>query len=340
MRRAIIVVLVCLLLIAGIIGVVFWGMIGSWENAPMKGKGATVAVMIPKGAGPQKVAELLEEHEVVGSAGWFYRYVRYYKRAAGQLKAGELAFRDDMSPKEVLEVLTHGTPITHKITVPEGLRIDEIAALFAAQDLADAEEFKKLAWDKNFAAELGVPGASLEGFLYPETYHFRKDTPTKKVLGTMVESYRKVYNDEFRKRAKELGLSELEVVTLASIVEKETGAPQERAHIAGVFHNRLQQNWRMDTDPTVIYAVLLKRGSFDGNLTREDLEIESPYNTYRNKGLPPGPICSPGKAAIEAALWPEKTKHMFFVSKNNGTHHFCQTLSCHERAVQRYQGGG
>ena len=134
-------------------------------------------------------------------------------------------------------------------------------------------------------------------------------------------------------------MSELEVITLASIVEKETGAAHERALIAGVFHNRLRKNWRLDTDPTVIYAVLLIRGSFSGNLTWEDLKIDHPYNTRKHKGLPPGPICSPGKDAINAVLHPEKTRHMFFVSKNDGTHHFCPTLSCHNRAVLRYQGG-
>jgi UPF0755 protein len=327
-------------LIAGIAAGVFWGMIGSWESSAKRGKGKTVAVLIPKGAGPQKTAELLEEHGVVSSGTWFYRYVRYYKRAAGELKAGELAFRDNMTPKEVLEVLRTGTPITHKITIPEGLRLDEIARLFAERELADAKAFEQKARDPSFAASLGVPHDSLEGFLYPETYQFRKQTEVEKLLETMVQSYQKVFTDEWKERAKELGMTELEVVTLASIVEKETGAAHERPHIAGVFHNRLRKNWRLDTDPTVIYAVLLSRGQFNGNLTRDDLQIDHPYNTYRHKGLPPGPICSPGREALKAALFPMKTDHMFFVSKNDGTHHFCQSLSCHNRAVERYQGGG
>jgi UPF0755 protein len=277
---------------------------------------------------------------VISDAQSFYRYVRYYRRSAGKLKAGELAFKDNLTPDEVLKILINGTPITHKITIPEGLRIDEVAALFEQAELADAEKFKEKAWDPVFAKSLDLPGTSLEGFLHPETYHFRKETPVEKILENMVQSYRKVYSDKWQERAKEMDLSELEIVTLASIIEKETGAAHERPLIAGVFHNRLRQNWRMDTDPTVIYAVLLTRGSFSGNLTKEDLKIDHPYNTYKHKGLPPGPICNPGTEALKAALHPKKTRHMFFVSKNDGTHHFCPDYPCHLRAVARYQGGG
>jgi UPF0755 protein len=266
--------------------------------------------------------------------------LRYYKRAAGRLKAGELAFRDNMTPEEVLQVLLSGTPITHKITIAEGLRIDEVAHIFGEAELADAQAFEAKARDPVFVRSLGVPATSLEGFLYPETYHFRKQTPVEKILKTMTANYQKVFTEEWKERAESIDMTELEVLTLASIVEKETGAPRERALIAGVFHNRLKKNWRLDTDPTVIYAVLLTRGKFNGNLTREDLQIDHPYNTYRRKGLPPGPICSPGAEAIKAVLWPKKTRHMFFVSKNDGSHHFCPTLSCHNRAVERYQGGG
>ena len=340
MKKTIIVILVSLALLAGIVIGVLWIMIQSYESTSQPGSGKTIAVLIPKGAGPLKTAQVLEEHRVISDATSFYRYVRYYRRSAGKLKAGELAFKDNLTPGQVLKVLINGTPITHKITIPEGLRIDEVAMLFEAADLANAKEFEKKAWDPVFAKSLGLSGTSLEGFLHPETYHFRKQTPVEKIIENMVQSYRQVYTDEWQKQAKEMNLSELEVVTLASIIEKETGAAHERPLIGGVFHNRLRQNWRMDTDPTVIYAVLLSRGSFNGNLTLEDLKIDHPYNTYRHKGLPPGPICNPGTEAIRAALYPKKTKHMFFVSKNDGTHHFCPTLKCHYRAVARYQGGG
>jgi UPF0755 protein len=339
-KKAILVILICVVALAGIGAVVIWTMIQNYESAAHQGSGKSVAVEIPKGSGPYAVATLLAENKVIDDPAWFVRYVRYYKRAAGKLKAGELAFRDNMTPEQVLQVLLHGTPVTHKITVPEGLRLDEWARLFEEAGLADAREFETRARDKDLVKSLGLPGDSLEGFLNPETYHFRKQTPVDTILSTLVAGYKKGFTDEYRQRAKELGLSELEVVTLASIVEKETGAAQERALISGVFHNRLRENWRLDTDPTVIYAVLLSRGSFSGNLTREDLAIDHPYNTYRHKGLPPGPICSPGHEAIKAALFPKKTKNFFFVSRNDGTHHFCPTLSCHNAAVKRYQGGG
>jgi len=338
-KKAIIVILICLIALAGIAALVVWTMIQSYESSPQPGSGQQLAVEIPKGAGPQAVARVLAEHKVIDDPTTFIRYVRYYKRAAGKLKAGELAFRDNMTPEEVLKVLLDGTPITHKITIPEGLRIDEWAKIFEGAGLAGAAEFEKKARQPDFVKSLGLPGDSLEGFLFPETYHFRKQTPVETLLKTMVAGYKKAFTPEFRKRAKELNLTELEIVTLASIIEKETGAAHERPLISGVFHNRLRDNWRLDTDPTVIYAVLLSRGKFNGNLTLEDLRIDHPYNTYRHKGLPPGPNCSPGKEAIQAALFPKKTKHFFFVSKNDGTHHFCPTLKCHYAAVRRYQGG-
>jgi UPF0755 protein len=337
LKKRILVILGVLLVLIGLTFGLLWHLVHSYGNTPMPGAGKTVAVLIPKGAGPQTICKLLEEHRVISNQKSFYRYIRYYHRAAGKLKAGELAFKNNLTPEEVLDVLLHGTPIVHPITIPEGLRIDEIAEMYADAGLADRKEFEKKARDPKFAESLGLPGNSLEGFLYPETYNFRRQTPVEKILKTMLAGYREIFTAKLSKRAEEMGMSELEVVTLASIVEKETGAARERPLIAGVFHNRLRKNWRLDTDPTVIYAVLLARGHFGGNLTREDLRMDHPYNTYKHKGLPPGPICSPGKDAVRAVLYPEKTRNMFFVSKNDGTHHFCPTLSCHNRAVLRYQ---
>jgi len=339
-KKIVIVGLVCLIGLAGIAALVTWLMIHSYETTPHQGSGKELAVSIPRGAGPRAVANLLADSGVIDEAADFERYVHYYRRASGRIKAGELAFRDDMTPKQVLDVLLAGTPVTHSVTIPEGLRIDEVAEPYSQAGLADKAKFVARARDKAFVKSLNLPGDSLEGFLFPDTYRFRKDTPLNEILGKMVAGYRQVFTAEWRERARELGMSELQVVTLASIVEKETGAASERALISGVFHNRLRDNWRLDTDPTVIYAVLLARGSFSGNLTQKDLKIDSPYNTYRHKGLPPGPICNPGREAIEAALFPEKTKHFFFVSKNDGTHFFCPTLACHYAAVRRFQGGG
>jgi UPF0755 protein len=342
-RRALKVALLTLLalaLAAGAAALIVWLRIQAWSSTPMPGSGTQVAVDIPKGAGPQAVAELLYQQKLIDDPVAFVRWLRHVKRAAGQLKAGELAFRDDMSPEEVLKVLMDGTPVTHKITVPEGLRLDEIAQLFATAGLAEPEAFERRARDPAFAKSLGVPHDSLEGFLLPETYQFRRHTPVDEILKALVAGYRRLWTPEWQSRARALGMRELEVVSLASIVEKETGAAHERPLIAGVFHNRLKKGWKLQTDPTVIYAEILATGRFDGTIHRSDLERDHPYNTYRRTGLPPGPICSPGQKALEAVLWPTATEHMYFVSKNDGTHQFCPTLACHNAAVQRYQRGG
>jgi UPF0755 protein len=326
-----------LVLLAGAAAGVAWWWISAWADTPLQGSSETLAVDIPQGAGPRQVAKLLAEHKVIADAEDFYRWVRYIQRASGELKAGELAFRGDLSPNQVLQVLRDGTPITHKITVPEGKRIDEIAAVFEQAGLADAKSFERRARDPQFVRSLGVPHDSLEGFLFPETYQLRKHTPVDEILKTLVAGYQRSFTDAWRQKAKRLGMTELQVVTLASIVEKETGAAAERPIIAGVFHNRLRQNWKLQTDPTVIYAEILATGSYDGAIHRSDLERDHPYNTYRRKGLPPGPICSPGAAALEATLNPERTDYMYFVSRNDGTHQFCADLSCHNRWVAKYQ---
>ncbi|MBN2498006.1 MAG: endolytic transglycosylase MltG [Deltaproteobacteria bacterium] len=337
MRKTGLIVLVslaALLLLGAGIG---WLLVSSWASSPKAGSGEPVAVDIPRGSGPLATAQLLADRGVLDDPQAFYRWLRYVERAAGKLKAGELAFRDDMSPREVLAVLLDGTPVTHKITVPEGMRIDEVAALFEQAGLADAAELERRARDPALARRLGVPHDSLEGFLHPETYSFRKHTPVEEILRAMVAGYKAVFTDAWRRQAARLQMSELEVVTLASIVEKETGVAKERSLIAGVFHNRLKKGWKLQTDPTVIYAEILTQGRFDGTIHKSDLERDHPYNTYRHAGLPPGPICNPGAAAIEAALYPQKTDNMFFVSRNDGTHEFCPTLACHNRAVQKYQ---
>jgi UPF0755 protein len=340
LKKWILIIVVGLLVIlGGFVLTLHWWLL-SYSERPRSGSGATVAIDIPVGSKPRQMIELLAKNQVIDDADLFYRWVRYYKRAAGKFKAGELAFRDTMTPNEVLAVLLEGIPITHKITIPEGLRIDEIAQLFQAAGLADAAEFENMAHDSTFVHNHGLPGNDLEGFLFPETYQFQKHTPLATILETMIGQYHKVFTLGLRERAAELGWSELQAITLASIVEKETGAPQERSLIAGVFYNRLNRGWPLQTDPTVIYAVRLSRGSFNGTITKADLTLDHPYNTYRHKGLPPGPICNPGAEAIHAALYSENTPYLFFVSKNNGTHQFCLNLACHNRAVVEYQRGG
>jgi UPF0755 protein len=180
---------------------------------------------------------------------------------------------------------------------------------------------------------MGITADTLEGYLFPDTYYFPSGLESKSIITAMVKQFRIAFKPEWQTRAEELGMSVHEVVTLASIIEKETGAPEERPLISSVFHNRLKKGMRLETDPTVIYGI----PDFDGNIKRRHLNTYTPYNTYKIKGLPPGPIASPGAAALEAALYPAQSKYLYFVSKKDGTHQFSATIKEHNAAVRKYQ---
>jgi UPF0755 protein len=221
----------------------------------------------------------------------------------------------------------------YKVTVPEGSTLKQIAAIVESAGLATRAEFLSVAADADFVREKGIDAGTFEGYLFPETYFFPKNTAAREVITAMVDRFRSVFTEAWKKRAADIGLSVHQVLTLASIIEKETGAPSERPIISSVFHNRLRRGMRLETDPTVIYGI----DDFDGNLTRKHLATPTPYNTYLISGLPPGPIASPGRAAIEAALYPADTAYLYFVSKKDGTHQFSKTFADHNRAILTYQ---
>jgi UPF0755 protein len=226
----------------------------------------------------------------------------------------------------------------YRFTIPEGLRIDEMASVVGATGLCPAADFLKLARDPATAKKLGVPATNLEGFLFPDTYALPRTAACTATLQTMVARFQHAWQRAQVQRLPSVKLDELQAVTLASIIEKETGQAEERPRISCVFHNRLRQRIPLGTDPTVIYAVLLENGfHWDGNLRKSDLLRPHPYNTYRTKGLPPGPIANPGQAALDAALHPMACDDLFFVSRNDHTHVFCPDLKCHERNVRKYQ---
>ena len=248
------------------------------------------------------------------------------------IKVGEYYISPSMLPAEILQRITSGKTVLHSITIPEGYRITEIANLLEEKDLADKNIFLQQA--KNVELLEGIPTSSLEGYLFPDTYHFGKRTTEAAIINKMVKTFKeRVLKQEFLKRAEDLGFSYHEIITLASLIEKETGKDSERKQISSVFHNRLKKNMLLQTDPTVIYAIDI----FDGNIRKRDLNIDSPYNTYRYKGLPPGPIANPGLKSIIAALYPATTSNLYFVSKQDGSHKFSATLNEHNRAVQKYQ---
>ncbi len=288
--------------------------------------------VVAEGSTLKAVARQLEEAGLVRRALAFEVLARWQGSSA-ELRAGEYGLAPALTPTQILDRLVRGEVQTHELSFPEGLTAAEIARRVEGAGFGSAEDFLSLVTDPTFVAELGVEGLSLEGYLFPETYRFARGVPLRRIIADMVAEYRRAW-EPLAPRAAGQGLSPRETLILASIVEKETGAPEERPLIAGVFHNRLARGMRLETDPTVIYGI----PDFDGNLRRVHLEDGSnPYNTYRIAGLPPGPIANPGAAALRAAVEPAETDSLFFVSRNDGTHHFSRTFAEHARAVDLYQ---
>jgi len=291
-------------------------------------------LQVPPGQSLAATAEALQRHQLVRSALKFRMLARLegYDR---RLKAGEYSLRSSMSPRDILERMSKGLVRLHRLTIPEGLTISQMAGQIEKVGLARAADILERSKDPAYVRAQGIEAPSLEGYLYPETYFFPRTVTADGVITAMLQAFRAAFPPEWQQRASELGFTVHETVTLASIIEKETGDPSERSLISSVFHNRLKRGMRLETDPTVIYGI----PNFDGNLTRKHLETPTPFNTYLIRGLPPGPIASPGKEALKAALFPAQSDFIFFVSKNNGTHHFSTNLADHHRAVQHYQAG-
>ncbi len=301
------------------------------------GSAAEKVVEVPGGATSHQVVRLLARGGVLSDEQVAWAYVRWWKRDRRPMKAGEYSFRGPLRPDEVLERVYRGEVKTYHFTVAEGLRMDEIAQVIERSGLGKASELLPLMADPVFARELGVPGPTLEGYLFPDTYTFARNPRPRAVLSAMVARFKEAYRQADGQRLSGVTLGEGEAATLASIVEKETGRPEERPRISCVFHNRLRKGIRLQTDPTVLYAKALRTGSWSQNITRSDLAAPHPYNTYTVAGLPPGPIASPGLAALSAALHPSECNDLYFVSRNDGTHEFCPDLRCHAAAVQRWQ---
>lgn len=289
-------------------------------------------VDIEPGAGALKVSQLLMKRGIITDARKFYFLCRILN-ASHRLKAGEYAFLSPASPVSILDQLIQGKVVLHRITVPEGATLWDVARIIEEQGLASREEIIRLATDRNYAGKLGLDATGLEGFLFPETYHFEKRQGGAFILKTMVQQFWRHYPEEWQRRTKDLGLTVRQVVVMASLVEKEAVVDLERPRIAAVFFNRLKRDMPLQSDPTAVYDI----PDFSGPVTTVHLKRMSPYNTYMVKGLPPGPICSPGVKSIEAVLYPEKVPYLYFVSNNDGTHQFSETLSEHHEAVARYR---
>jgi UPF0755 protein len=310
------------------------GLLG-WSLRPPEDAPREVVFEVPRGAMLGVVAQELERAGVIRSAVSFQLLARTTGRA-NALRAGEYALSPSLAADEVLEKLASGAVMTHRVVLPEGLTLREVAARFVAAGLVSAAEFIDVASDPTLPLRLGVDGTTLEGYLFPETYELAKGLAPREIVRLMVEQFLRVWR-RIEPLAAQKALSMREVVVLASLVEKETAAHEERPLVAAVFLNRLARGMRLETDPAVIYGI----ADFDGNLRRVHLEDEgNPYNTYRIAGLPPGPIANPGEASLRAVVEPADADYLFFVARKDGTHHFSRSYGEHVRAVDRYQRGG
>nr|WP_319397209.1 endolytic transglycosylase MltG [uncultured Desulfobacter sp.] len=305
----------------------------SWFiKTPASTRSKPVTFTVSSGQHLSAIARNLQDQELISNLIAFKLYVRI-KKSGTRIKAGEYAMNTGMSPKTILNLLTSGKNKLYRITLPEGLNMEEIAMLVQKAGLCSSKDFLAVCNDLKFINELKIPGMTLEGYLFPDTYFFSKETDCKTLITKMVSTFNKTFNDKWKARAKELDLSVHEVVILASIIEKETGNAKERPIISSVFHNRLKRNMRLESDPTVIYGV----SDYHGKIRYKHLRRVTPYNTYKINGLPAGPIANPGALALKAALYPARTNYLFFVSKNDTTHQFSTNLRDHNRAVKKYQ---
>lgn len=312
-----------------------WWMIQIYH--PYQGhKEPSQLILIQRGFTLPQIAGTLESHGIVRSSLIFQWYARLAYDPAS-LKAGEYRFEGPQNLPAVMAKLRAGLVYHHRITIPEGMTLDEIAERLADNGFGEREKFLQAMQQVDLIADWD-PAAdkNLEGYLFPDTYFFTRSMSEEEIVQAMVNDFREAWTPKHFQRANELDLTIREVITLASLIEKETGLTRERPLISAVFHNRLRQNLKLACDPTVIYAVKLVK-EFDGVIHQSDLNLDSPYNTYLYPGLPPGPIANSGLESIEAALHPTDVNYLYFVSTNDGAHFFSTNYRDHSRAVARYQ---
>jgi peptidoglycan lytic transglycosylase G len=310
---------------------------GAWFHEtrwPVRGPGdPPQPLVVAQGAGVLDIGRQLHQLGLVRHPEVFRVYV-LSRGETGRLRAGEYALEGSMSLEQIVDKLVRGDVVRHTVTFPEGMNIEDMARLAAVKGIA-VEAFLAAARSPELIKDLDPDAKDLEGYLFPDTYDIpRGPDPAAQLVARMVKRFRAVIGPELTRLPS--GRNLRQIVTLASIVETETARPEERPRVAAVFLNRLQKRMPLQTDPTVIYA-LRKVGTWDGNIRKGDLDVDSPYNTYRFPGLPPGPIASPGRASLQAALHPADSRELYFVSRNDGSHQFSETLSEHERWVNQYQ---
>ena len=305
-------------------------------NEPYRGyQEAEQFVELPSGSGSAAIGQRLVAAGVVRDVPTF-RTALYLSGQGRHLKAGDYRFDRAMTPFEAIDKIARGDVYVINVTFPEGLTVAEMSKIFESHGIGTAASFVEAAKDGALVHDLDPAAKDLEGYLFPETYALSRHADAQKLIKLMVSRFDHVFTPELRQAAAARNLTVRQAVTLASIVEKETARAEERPLVAAVYTTRLRIGMPLQCDPTVIYA-LTKRGSYSGNIHKDDLSIDSLYNTYRYPGLPPGPIASPGRASLEAAVHPADADYLYFVSRNDGSHEFARTLDEHNRDVHKFQ---
>lgn len=331
MKRVVIISIVLLLVAA--VGAGLW--VTRRVSEPFAAFSGEQFVEIPPGESTIGIGRRLIAAGVIRDEMTFRLAVRWHGRGRS-LKAGEYRFTEPASPAAVIDRLAKGDVYLLTLTFPEGLTAEEMGQLFAQSGLGTAKAFVAAARNPAPIKAIDPEADTLEGYLFPDTYSLPRQIEAEALVGRMVRRFTTVFDDDLRARAKASGLSVRQIMAIAALVEKETARGDERPLVAAVYRNRLRIGMPMQADPTVIYA-LKRAGRWNGNIRKSDLDFDSPYNTYRYPGLPPGPIASPGRAAIEATISPAKVDYLYFVSRNDGSHAFAATLPEHNRNVQEWQ---
>jgi UPF0755 protein len=328
--------LLVLIVLAGLAAAAAGWWLYSRAIEPYRGySGTETFVEIPAGDSPTTIGNRLVEAGVVRDART-WQVALFISGRSRSLRAGEYRFDAPLHALDVIDKIARGDVYRRRLTFREGLTIPEMAQVFEERGFGKADEFRQAAQNASLINDLDPDARDLEGYLFPETYALPRGTTAAAVVAQMVQGFRNGLTPDLTAAAAAAGLSTRQLVTLASLVEKETGTPSERPLVAAVYSNRLKIGMPMQADPTVIYA-LQKAGAYTGNLRRDDLQFDSPYNTYRYPGLPPGPIAAPGKASLEAAAKPADVDYLYFVSKNDGSHVFASTLAEHNKNVFTWQ---
>ncbi len=316
--------------------------------SPPSATSPTGVITIKKGMNLKRISTMLEEEGIIKNRHFFTGLATLLGKKR-EIRAGEYEFQTKMLPLEVLDILIKGQVKRHLVTIAEGHTLSQIAQYLGDLNIVEKDAFLQKASSPMFIASLGLthfaprqngsgftqntPPPTLEGYLFPETYHLIKEMAPEEVIKIMVQQFKKVFGPELEARASQTGISPRDVVILASIIEKETPLSEEKPLISAVFHNRLRMKIPLQSDPTVIYGIK----NFNGNLTKQDLQRLTPFNTYLINGLPPTPICNPGKESILAALSPAPVAYLYFVSKNDGSHFFSSNIENHNQAVWKFQ---